>query len=82
MNMSDTMMSQVTYDIEVEKQGDLEQSPQFFVNADLTASREKSIDLESIMAIFLSQHQMFWNDITDTMKEFQSLSLTLLNKKS
>lgn len=82
MTMAENMIAQVRYDTELQKQEILQQSPQLFVDAEDTANREKNIDLESVMAVFLSQHQRFWVDFTATMKEFQLLSTVLLNKKS
>jgi hypothetical protein len=81
MTMEDNMMAQVQYDAEVEKQTDLKEKPQPIVEPNDTANRTKNIEVENTIAVFLSQHQMFWIDIETTMKEIQVLSKVLLGKK-
>ncbi|GHV25677.1 hypothetical protein FACS1894176_04780 [Bacteroidia bacterium] len=81
MTMEGNMMAQVQYDAEVEKQTDLSETPKPMVEPNDTANRTKNIELENTITVFLSQHQMFWIDIETTMREFQTLSKVLLDKK-
>ncbi|MDR3168305.1 MAG: hypothetical protein LBU27_00645 [Candidatus Peribacteria bacterium] len=81
IKVANTMMAIVNYDAELQKQTVLEENPKLLEDTKTTANREKDINLETMMATFLSQHRTFWIDATSTIKEFTTFSSVLLGKK-
>lgn len=80
MNIGNIVTAQVNYDDTLTKIEALAQTPQLLEAPKNTAERERIINLQIIMQLFLQQHLEFWINTTDTIREF-SKSASCLNEK-